>query len=68
MTLMMTAKMVTKQLTCSDCGLRGEFVYEEWPGGHGEPVFRNLSIGFTASFSGNHYAVISCACGAMVRY
>ena len=68
MTVMMTAKLVTKKLTCSQCGRTGEFVYEDWPGSHGEPVFRNLTVGFTATLAGHRYAIISCKCGAIVEH
>ena len=65
MTVMMNAKVVTKKLTCADCGRTGEFVYEVWPGSHRERVFQTLTIGFKATIPGE-YPIITCACGSFI--
>ncbi len=65
MTVMMNAKVVTKKLTCTECGRTGEFVYEVWPGCYGERVFQNLTIGFKATMPGE-YPIITCACGSFI--
>ena len=49
MTGLMNARVVAKKLHCTECGHSGEFVYEDWPGAHGHPVFRSLTAGFTAT-------------------
>ncbi len=68
MTVLRNAKVVTKKLYCTECGHTGEFVYEDWPGSYGRPVFQSLTAGFMATISGDHYPIIACACGSLIDH
>lgn len=35
---------------------------------YGEPVFQNLTVGFTATLSGGKYPIISCAYDTLIEH